>query len=492
MYDIFSVSISTSIIILLLILARPLLCKFYKAKLRYFIWLFVAIRLLIPFNIALDDSVINISPHLNIGISAPLEQTAAPIQTEIFQTEGNRSPTLEPFTAALSINDIIFIVWGAGVVVFLLYHMIGYILFRRKVNAWSKVIENNKPRIAVCKQISSPMLFGMVRPTILLPDLDYSQNDLDMIIAHETVHYQRKDIWYKLVLLLATAIHWFNPVVYWMAYYANKDLEFSCDEIVVQNRDMDYKKAYSQSILHAICTEKGSALSTYFKGGKKDIKERFSNILMGGKKKRGILLFAVVLLATLLSGMLVACNTTSQDDKFGFLSAEWGTSWDDVQKDTGLTGEVQEENGTQVAQIGNVEYLGTTGTAVFQLDNQLDSAHYGLDKVIFIYDDADEEKLMTELENIYGERKNTYTDKNGIENPIEFSGGWVSEETIEGSMTEAEKEKYIELMGDIAQSRKDVILRSPVVTITVDEERNIIEFNGSGAVTVNYVKENNT
>lgn len=107
MYDIFSVSISTSIIILLLILARPLLCKFYKAKLRYFIWLFVAIRLLIPFNIALDDSVINISPHLNIGISAPLEQTAAPIQTEIFQTEGNSSPTLEPFTAALSINDII-------------------------------------------------------------------------------------------------------------------------------------------------------------------------------------------------------------------------------------------------------------------------------------------------------------------------------------------------------------------------------------------------
>lgn len=336
------------------------------------------------------------------------------------------------------------------------------------------------------------MLFGMVRPTILLPDLDYPQNDLDMIIAHETVHYQRKDIWYKLVLLLATAIHWFNPVVYWMAYYANKDLEFSCDEIVVQNRDMDYKKAYSQSILHAICTEKGSALSTYFKGGKKDIKERFSNILMGGKKKRGILLFAVVLLATLLSGMLVACNTTSQDDKFGFLSAEWGTSWDDVQKDTGLTSEVQEENGTQVAQIGNVEYLGTTGTAVFQLDNQLDSTHYGLDKVIFIYDDADEEKLMTELENIYGERKNTYTDKNGIENPIEFSGGWVSKETIEGSMTEAEKEKYIELMGDIDQSRKDLILRSPVVTITVDEERNIIEFNGSGAVTVNYVKENNT
>lgn len=99
---------------------------------------------------------------------------------------------------------------------------------------------------------------------------------------------------------------------------------------------------------------------------------------------------------------------------------------------------------------------------------------------------------MTELENIYGERKNTYTDKNGIENPIEFSGGWVSKETIEGSMTEAEKEKYIELMGDIDQSRKDLILRSPVVTITVDEERNIIEFNGSGAVTVNYVKENNT
>ncbi len=216
------------------------------------------------------------------------------------------------------------------------------------------------------------------------------------------------------------------------------------------------------------------------------MKERFSNILNNKKKKRG-----TVILAILLSGMLAACNHDSGGEKFTFLSAQWGTSWDEVQRDTGFAGEIQEENGRQTAQIENVEYMGVMGAAAFQFDNQLDSAHYGLDKVIFIYDDTDEEKIMAELEKIYGKRKNTYTDKNGIENPIEFSGGWVSEETIEGSLTETEKETYIDLMGNISQSRKDVILRSPVVIITVDEERNIIEFSGSGAVTVNYVKENN-
>lgn len=215
------------------------------------------------------------------------------------------------------------------------------------------------------------------------------------------------------------------------------------------------------------------------------MKKRFSSIL-----KKGTLIFTAAVSVTLLSGMLTSCNNTNTDDKFSFLSAEWGANWEDVQKDTGLTGETQGDEQKQSAEIKAAEYLGVKGTALFRLDKQFENTYCGLYNVIFAYDDVDEEKLIAEMEKIYGERKSSYSDKNGVENPIGSSGGWVSEETIETSLTETEKEKYIEMMGDIEQSRKDAILRSPLVSITADEERNIIEFKGSAAATVKYIKEN--
>ncbi len=213
MYHIFSITISTSVIILLLILIRPILYKFYKAKLIYCIWLFIAVRLLIPLNPVMPYSLIQIPAIPDIGIYNTLEPTTAPIRTELSHTDENSKPAPEGETTAPVLYDIVFIIWGTGAIAFLMYHIICYILFKKKVRVWNNVVENKKPQIAICKIISSPMLFGVRKPIILLPDLDYSQADLEMIITHETVHYKRKDIWYKFILLLANAVHWFNPII---------------------------------------------------------------------------------------------------------------------------------------------------------------------------------------------------------------------------------------------------------------------------------------
>lgn len=45
-----SVSLSCSVVILLLLFLRPLLCRRYRAELRYWIWLALAVRLLVPLS----------------------------------------------------------------------------------------------------------------------------------------------------------------------------------------------------------------------------------------------------------------------------------------------------------------------------------------------------------------------------------------------------------------------------------------------------------
>ena len=74
------------------------------------------------------------------------------------------------------------------------------------------------------------MIIGLFRPTLLLPHEGYQKIDLEVIIRHELVHFKRNDLWFKLLLVCANAVHWFNPVIYLMVREANRDIEISCDE----------------------------------------------------------------------------------------------------------------------------------------------------------------------------------------------------------------------------------------------------------------------
>jgi len=66
------------------------------------------------------------------------------------------------------------------------------------------------------------------------------------------VHYKRHDLWYKLLLIIANGMHWFNPIVYIMVKKANRDLEHACDDDVVKNEELEYRKDYSRVILESM------------------------------------------------------------------------------------------------------------------------------------------------------------------------------------------------------------------------------------------------
>jgi len=80
------------------------------------------------------------------------------------------------------------------------------------------------------------MITGFVKPIFLLPYVEYSEADLELIMKHELIHYKHKDIWNKLVMVVANAVHWFNPLVYVMRYRSNADIEMACDSELVEGR----------------------------------------------------------------------------------------------------------------------------------------------------------------------------------------------------------------------------------------------------------------
>lgn len=249
--DLFAVSLTMSLIIILLLILTPFISPRYKAKCKYLAWMFVAIRLIIPYRIDLPDAPVKITdPGFDVIMDMPVVNDPAEEQvvSNINDADSNETVTAHKSAKShsISLGEIIFAVWLTIAILFILYHILALIVFRRKTSKNRVHIKENVYRTPLVK---SPMMTGFFKPTILVPDTDLTDKELEMVILHETTHFKRKDIWYKLLLVIANAMHWFNPIVYLMVRQANRDLEYSCDDIVTSNMSIDEKKAYSKTIL---------------------------------------------------------------------------------------------------------------------------------------------------------------------------------------------------------------------------------------------------
>ena len=83
------------------------------------------------------------------------------------------------------------------------------------------------------------MVIGVLRPRLLLPEEGYDARSLAFILRHELTHCRRHDLWYQLALLLANAVHWFNPLIWLMVRQAQGDMELTCDDAVVAGADRE-------------------------------------------------------------------------------------------------------------------------------------------------------------------------------------------------------------------------------------------------------------
>lgn len=344
-------SLLGSLAILAMLVLKPLWRERYRAKTRCWLWLALAVFLLLPVDFSVKNAPVQAAPPKDYTLFVGTDKTAIQSTDNLFGDMAEKSgqspaqvrdtiiqrPVTNPeqkTTRYIPVTTILFYGYLAGAAAFLLYQGVSYALFRRTVRRWKRDVSRadyaamlsdtardlgvSAPEMIVCEAISTPAVTGLLRPRLLLPHERYDVQELRYILRHELCHLKRRDMLLKLVLLAANAMHWFNPVVYLMLRQADEDIELACDSAATDGLELPERAAYSRTLLAAVQSSvRALPATTCFGGTVERLKRRITNVL-GAQKKRGLGVVALVLALTLTAGCAVSWGERAQkNDPFG-------------------------------------------------------------------------------------------------------------------------------------------------------------------------------
>ncbi len=108
-------------------------------------------------------------------------------------------------------------------------------------------------RVRSFKDLASPALIGLFKPTILLPSdlLNTSPGALCSAIAHEIAHLRRRDVGWVLVAEAAKTIFWFHPFAWVACREQRVEAEIAADQLA-RNWTEVSPKAYAGHLLEWI------------------------------------------------------------------------------------------------------------------------------------------------------------------------------------------------------------------------------------------------
>lgn len=277
-------------------------------RLRHALWFLVVLKVFLPPGLAMPWRVGHwvVAPAMEkTGWSRAAESLVTPIAPEhsgVFAAPDEaQEQSVNSDARTLSLSMALLIAWIAGCMFF--FGAVAY-RYARLVHAIrsARAIDEGPPRVAL-EQIAlelhvhrvpelyattlatGPFLLGSLRPRIVLPEESLAELDpheLRAVLAHELVHWKRRDTWVGWLQVFAQGILWFHPLLWWANRQLRHERECACDERVLQMGQIA-PHSYSESIVRVLTQARGRSLVTgsmvgVFERGSK-VQERLENIM---------------------------------------------------------------------------------------------------------------------------------------------------------------------------------------------------------------------
>jgi beta-lactamase regulating signal transducer with metallopeptidase domain len=310
-------SLAASILIALVFAVRLALRRSAPPALMHLLGLLILARLLLPLAPPSPVSVFNLVESPVPTISIPLEPVLTPPTTIMAR----------PSPKSFSPLEWLPLLWATGALLIL-----GRVLQQHwRVRSWVKQGQpvtnqdalraldeareqhglRRAPHLRAVNKIEVPALFGFLRPTILLPPRLVESRELRLIFLHELAHVRRRHILVNWIIVIAQALHWFNPLVWLAMRRLRADQEILCDLDVMRLIGQKESHSYGETLL-ALASNSTPPLSTILpiSTNFKQMKERIRMIIQFKPMTKRLLVIAI-----LLAVMLSAVTFTRAVDK---------------------------------------------------------------------------------------------------------------------------------------------------------------------------------
>ena len=328
-------SVVGGICIVLFFLVSLLSGERYRASYKKVIWLLIALRMCIPVNLSFFPKPITVQVPVYVlkensqaadadNVLAEgmiLEKESPAAIASATESNSRYMSSQSEIRGQFTSQNILIILWSLGGAAVLLFHILAHFLFCRKMvknsekcadefilkttaEIFGEMRLKNIPQIRLMKDVQTgPFTVGFLHNIIFLPDTDYQEKDLQYIIRHELTHCAGKDTQMKVLFVIINAIHWFNPLVWFMRSLVDQDMELACDEKVLEDTSKEERSEYSEVLMSCIRADRAdrSILSTGYIQGVKFIKKRFRNIFSmqkkSGKAAGGIMIALLIMVS---------------------------------------------------------------------------------------------------------------------------------------------------------------------------------------------------
>jgi beta-lactamase regulating signal transducer with metallopeptidase domain len=153
-----------------------------------------------------------------------------------------------------------------------------------------------------------PLVWGILRARLLLPAAarNWSGEQLRSVLLHEFAHIKRRDTTAQLLVQIACALHWFNPLVWLAAWRLGAESERACDDLVLACGVRP--SAYAAHLLEAV-TALSPARSTPSCGlamaRKSSLEGRLVAVLSENLNRRGVSVALATIALTCAAGIAV-------------------------------------------------------------------------------------------------------------------------------------------------------------------------------------------
>ncbi|AEF02150.1 energy transducer TonB [Alteromonas sp. KS69] len=222
--------------------------------------------------------------------------------------------------------NVLFWLWATGASAVAAYIAANHISILRSIDkkhlvrapsATVPVTSNTSPslRAYYSDKASTPMLFGFLKPAVLLPSYfktAFSNSQQSLILEHESVHNQHKDNLWNAIALAFAVLFWFNPVL-WIALKSfRSSQELACDNAVLANKSPTEKLIYAKALV--CCAEHNSqAVNLYPTFGEKNTMIKRLNAIKTPHKGNKLLAAGTAAIFALVTANMALANVPLQN-----------------------------------------------------------------------------------------------------------------------------------------------------------------------------------